>query len=208
MSLAKQAAHAAHGIELLLGFNTLGDDLHAEGVAEVNHGFENRSLTAIRGSCGDELGRDFDDVDGETGQVVEGREAGAEVIDGDAYPAGGHALKDGRGDFRIAVQSSLGDLEEEARRIDRIGEEGLFQLGDHLRVVELALGEVEREGEVEIGSDVRPLEQLAADGVHGFAAECDREACIFCHAEQFKEAVNGAIGAAETEQGFETFESS
>jgi len=198
--LAEQAAHAAHGVQLLRGFNALGDDLHAEGVAEADHGLKHRGLAVISSGAGDELGRDFDDVDGQAGEVIERREAGAEVIDSDSDLALGHAIEDACGGIRIAIQGSLSDLKEQAGGVDGVGGEGLLELADHFRMIELAFRQVE--SEVKIGCVVRPVEQLAANGVHGFTAERDGEAGIFGDAEQLKEAVDGAVWAAEAEERF------
>jgi phage I-like protein len=96
--------------------DTVGHELDAEIADESDDRAEQAAATAV-GGVAQEYATEFDDVDDGVAEVTEGRVAGAEVVDRDAYAAVtevGEVVPDV---VVIARQLRLGDFDDEPRRV-------------------------------------------------------------------------------------------
>ena len=161
------------------GFDSLAHDLHAEGVAEMNDRLKDGQIAAGGGGGDGEPRIEFDDVDGQAGEQVERGQVRSEVVYSNAHIAIDHALQNGYRRVRILVQRGLGNLEEQAGRVYSSCGQSHLQLGNHVGVIELALGDIDGQGEIALWQLLGPLMQLPAYRLDRLAAEADGEACVF-----------------------------
>lgn len=70
-SLAHVAAQVLEPLELVLGFDAFGYDVHPEGVAQVDDARDDRRIRWVIGDAFDEGAVDFELVYGEAAEVAE-----------------------------------------------------------------------------------------------------------------------------------------
>ena len=111
----------------------------------------------LRGERADEVAVDLEVVERQVLQVVEGGEAGAEVVEREAAAEPGQALREGAGLLHVGDRGGLGDLEHEAARIDA-GERdlALHELRDR-QVAHRLARDVDLEAHVVLGEQVDRL---------------------------------------------------
>ena len=145
------------------GFGAFGDDLHAEVAGEAEDGLDDGEAVVVLGHTGDEGAIDLEQIEGETMQVAERGEAGAEVVDAEADAKRFELGEDADGVFGVGHADALGDLETEGVGIDAGVVEDLLDLLDEVGSSELPCGEIDADRE-----RLRARE-LLVPAVHGAA---------------------------------------
>src|SRR5437899_3936759 len=109
---------------LLGGLDALCDDPEAEASRQRDGRVDDRHVVAAVAYAANERAVQFQRVHGKALEIIEGRIAGAEVVDGKTYAQGAHRLEHGLGAGVLADHDPLCDFELEARRRNR-------RLGEH-----------------------------------------------------------------------------
>src|SRR4051812_24387491 len=139
VALADVAAQAGHGIELALELDALGDDLHVERAAQLDHRADQSRVGRVLAEVLHERAVHLHGVDRELAQVGERRVAGAEVVDRDPHAELPQCLE--VADDRLAVlhQHRLGDLQHQVLAVQPGGRQHASHLVDHVALaLELA----------------------------------------------------------------------
>ena len=100
------------------GLDALGDHGQPEVVTEVDHGVDDRGVGGLLEHVGDEPAVDLELVQREGRQVTEGRLALAEVVKADLHSRVGDPAELDGGPVGIGEDRRLGDLDDQARRVD------------------------------------------------------------------------------------------
>ena len=96
----------------------LGDRLFAEASGDADDGLDHELVDVSAGGVLDEFAVDLDVVEWQVLEVVEGAEAGAEVIEREAAAEVAQVLREGLGVGDVGDGGGLGDLEDQVRRVD------------------------------------------------------------------------------------------
>ncbi len=111
---------------MFLGFHSFGDDFDLKAVGEGDDGCGDGAAVFVDVAARDEGAVDFDAVDGEAGDVAHVREAGAEVVDGEADAEFADALHDLERFFGVDHEEMLGDFELELFGLEAADLKGLL----------------------------------------------------------------------------------
>src|SRR5690606_18307081 len=115
-SAATAELHEPFG--LLLFFDALGDDIHAEPFAHGEYGADDMFRRPVVEKRGDEGAIYLQLVELEFSQPSERRLAGAEIVEGDPDAAAAQVFDDLFGRCRIGHQAGLGDLDLQPARVE------------------------------------------------------------------------------------------
>src|SRR3954453_71862 len=129
---ADVAAQAGHGIELALELDALGDDLHVERAAQLDHRADQSRVGRVLAEVLHERAVHLHGVDRELAQVGERRVAGAEVVDRDPHAELPQCLEVANDRSAILHQHGLGDLEHQVRPAQPVPLERAAHLVHHL----------------------------------------------------------------------------
>src|ERR1700683_1802494 len=138
--------------------------------------------------------------------MVQRRKAAAKVVQSHTHLAVGKALQQANRGIGSLVESALGNFEYEARWIGATGREGSHHLGHQISVEKLPARQVDRHKQILLRQLIAPGTQLRAYDFERLAAQRNRKAGILRHCEQAVDILDASIGAAQAEQGFESFE--
>ena len=101
-----------HAFGVFVG-DELGDRLFAEALGDADDGFDDELVDASAGRVFDEFAVDLDVVEWEVFEVVEGAEAGAEVVEREAAAVVAEVLREGLGVGDVGDGGGFGDLEDQ-----------------------------------------------------------------------------------------------
>ena len=171
--------------QLLLRFDSFGDDFLAQFPAHHQDGADQLGILLVLADVLHELAVDLDDVDGEGAQVGEGGLAGAEIVERNAETGPVQLLQCGRGLTHVAEQGVFGDFEYHLlRKVTDFHQ----QPGDAFAIAlmtEDGRSQVDRQAQ----SNSEFLIQLLLEG----QAVADHPACQIVHQHAvFKHAQKGA----------------
>src|SRR5258707_12301510 len=124
IALAVVATQFLEQRTLLGGLDARGDDPQAEASRQGDCRIDDRPVVGAGAYAADERSGQFQRVQGKAFEIVEGRIAGAEVVDGETDVQGAQRLEHGLGFGVLADHDALGDFQLEARRRNR-------RLGEH-----------------------------------------------------------------------------
>ena len=106
---------AQHG-ELLGTLDALGDDARADLAGEGDGGAQDGLARGVEVDAGDHAAAELEEVGADLGDVLERREAGARVVDGDQRAAGDPRLQALLDALDVLDGVLLGELDDEPRR--------------------------------------------------------------------------------------------
>ena len=114
VALADVAAEPEEHVGVVLVFDAFGHGEQAEAVAEADDGGGDLAALTGEGHGADEAGVDLDLVEGKGLELAEAGVADAEVVEGEAGALFLELVGDEVGEFGVAEDGALGDLEDEA----------------------------------------------------------------------------------------------
>ena len=114
VALAVVDAEAGQHFDGFLVADELGDRALAHAAGDLHDCGDQDAVGLIHGAVADELAVDLEVVEGQVLEVVEGAEAGAEVVEGEVAAQLGQALGELRGRGDVGDRGGLGDLEDQA----------------------------------------------------------------------------------------------
>ena len=94
----------------------LGDRALAHAAGELDDGADHEPVGGVGGAVADELAVDLDEVEGQVLEVVEGAEARAEVVQGEAAAELAELLGEAARGGDVVDRGGLGDLEDQLGR--------------------------------------------------------------------------------------------
>ena len=101
----------------------LGDRLAAHAAGDVDDRLDDEAVVARGGQLVHEVAVDLQEAEGEALGVVERPEADAEVVEGDRAAERLHAFAEGARAAHVGDRGGLGDLDDQAARIDAVAGE-------------------------------------------------------------------------------------
>jgi hypothetical protein len=115
-----RVAHAllAQELERLVVGDVLGDRLGAEPLRELDQRLDRQLARAALGDGHDQVAVDLQEVDRQVAQVAERRERRPEVVQGEAAAHAAQPLCQPLAVLQMRGGDVLGDLEDEARRVE------------------------------------------------------------------------------------------
>ena len=185
------------------GFDAFGDDGEAHGLAEAQHGANYGVAGGVGAEAGGEAEVDFEDVNGEFGDVGQAAVAGADVVEGDANAAVAEVVEVGEQRLGDVGHVGFGELEDEAAGGQRVGGERVEDIGGEVAGFELTAGDVD----MDAGSGAAEL--FAPGGRHpaglgqGPLTEGDHERAVFGYVEELAGGQDAPHRVSPTDQGFD-----
>ena len=114
----------AEGVEEgegLVVLDEFGDGVGAESVGDVDDGFDDELVGGCLGESFDEFAVDFEEVEFEVFEVVEGREAGAEVVEREVAAVLAEGVGELLGVFDVRDCGGFGEFDDEPAGGDGAG---------------------------------------------------------------------------------------
>ena len=181
-----------------------GDHLQIKVLAKLDHGGDDLGRAGVGGHGADEIAVDLQGVEGQPRQIGERREAGAEVVQGQGRASLAQVAQDHRGPVRIAHDVALGHLQLEGARRQAGVAQDLDDVGNEVRAVDLAGGQVHRHGQLAgrpVG--VAPDGELAGGLAHHVGAERAHQAHLFAERQELVGRQQATPGMTPADQGLE-----
>ena len=132
----------------------LGDGLLAHALGDGDEGLHHELVGGASRQAADEVAVDLDVVEGQVLEVVEGAEARAEVVEGEAAAQAAQPVGEALGVLQVRDRGRLGELEDERRRIDPGLRQQPLGEGRQVPVADRLAGEVDLEQELRAGGRV------------------------------------------------------
>ena len=131
-----------HSFGLFVG-HEFGDRFFAEASGDADDGFDHELVDLSAGGVFDEFAVDLDVVEGEVFEVVEGSEAGAEVIEREAAAVVAEVLRERLGVGDVGDGGCLGDFEDEVCGVAVAGSQSVVDCVKEGWVAERFAGDVD-----------------------------------------------------------------
>src|SRR5664280_288841 len=145
MLLSHTANQPSEEVKLIRPFDAFGDYGKRKLVRQPQDAFQHGYRWLGRGLARDEGAVDLEDVNGQARQRAEGRDAGTEVIDGDAHAGSFQYVQGCDVAADVSPQSCLGDLDQDLVGLHRWVGQDVSDGRQALGVDELKRGEVDRD---------------------------------------------------------------
>src|SRR5580700_140326 len=152
-ALSEGGAALGDEVEVLGGFDALGDGLEAELLGEPDGEAQYGLLLHIQGDARDERTIELDRVERQPGEGCEVRIARSEIVDGEAYAQLAQQGDPLANEIGVAHRDRFGDLELEARRGEMRLAHGGDDIVDEKRVLDLGRRDVDAEHDVGAAAD-------------------------------------------------------
>ena len=130
---------------LLFVLDALGDRFEAERFAEHHHGARELRALVLLGQPADERAVDLQDVDREAVQVGKRRIAHAEIVDREPHAERLELAEALQVDLGVVHDRALGQLDHQVARVEARDVERVAHVGDQVRVLQVAAGDVDRD---------------------------------------------------------------
>ena len=201
VALTDVAAEPEEHVGVVLVFDAFGYGEQAETVAEADDGGGDLAALTGEGHGADEAGVDLDLVEGKGLELAEAGVADAEVVEGEAGALFFELVGDEVGEFGVAEEGALGDLEDEAVEGEVAVLGGGADVAGKGAVGELSEGDVGCEGEVR-GDDGGGGE----GGAEEVAGELADEVGLFGEGDELVGVDDAALGMTPAGEDFEAGE--
>src|SRR3990167_8237655 len=188
---------------LLDGFHTLGDDLHAQALTQLDNGAHDGRVVLVFQQVLHEAFVDLDLVQRQALQIAQRGVASTEVIDGDQRTGAAQAEQVLGGSVDVFHQAGFGDFQLQATQRQAID---LHQVVDHtwqLGVVQLHGGQVDCHAQLGEAL-IMPFAQLAAGLVENPFANRDDGAVLFCQRDKQIRRYKAVLRMLPTQQRLDT----
>ena len=152
-SLAGDAAELQQLRHLLFVLDALGDRFEAERFAEHHHGARELGPLVLLGQPADEGAVDLQDVDREAMQVGKRRIAHAEIVDREPHAQRLELAEALEVDLGVVHDRALGQLDHQVAGLEARDLERVAHVGDQVRVLQMAAGDVDRDAQAVAGCD-------------------------------------------------------
>ncbi len=176
-------AHVAQQFELGTGFNALGDDVHAQGVTEGDHGCRNCPVVLVVLQIAHEGLVDLQAVDGEAFEVGKAGIAGAKVIHGDPDATCLELAQYIEDVLHVIGQQAFGDFDFQLMALHAVKGEGLVDDADKIATSELPCGNIDADAQRRQAIGL-PGFDLAAGFANDPVADGFDQATLFRHGDE------------------------
>src|SRR5690606_21925848 len=204
IALPQNAAEIEQHLGLLVGFDTLGDDAHAQLAGNIDHGGDHDLGRLVSPQAGDEGAVDLDDVDRKAQQMRERGKAGAEIIERHQDALLPQSLDGARNLIvRAAHEDGLIDLEHNVAERDILAAENVDDALGEVATLEVAGGDIDAHM-LEINVGVEPVADIAGHLLKHSASQLIGNTRIGQGRVKLLGGGNAAIGHAQAGQRFDT----